>query len=351
MISKKNFLVFFLCFALFGCRSKENKKKLVLYTDTPESLTLQLTNLFEKTHGIEVEEVMEGTSWLMSRMRAEKAYPIADVFMGASGTVPGVVGAKEDLFESYTPKEWENMPVRDGKFLLRDQNWKWVTFGFASLGLAYSKKTLQPQDLPKTWENLADPQWKGEITIWDPSVSGTATLFIASCVLRYVNRGETEGKAMDFLRGFYKNIKKYAEDGPPAFSVNKGIVKLGIHLDNQFIFYKNQLKDKTDQEALCFYLPNQSAILSDPVALVAHAPHPEEAKLFIDFLLTPEAQKILSSTFWIRSKEGKISLPESHPYAKESAGLIKDKAMDLDFNWLAANFDRIRVYWQNHVEE
>lgn len=335
---------------LSSCGPKIKQPRIILYTDTPESLTLELTRLFEETHGIEVEEVMEGTSWLMSRLRAEKAYPIADVFMGASGTVPGVIGAREGLFASYRPKGWEALSVRDGKLLLRDKDWKWVAFGFASLGLAYSRSTTPTKDLPKTWEELGNPAWKETLTIWDPSISGTASLFLATSMSRFIQRGESEEEAWRFLAGFYRSIKRYAEEGPPAFSVGKGIVRLGVHLDNQFIFYKEQLKNPKEKESLEYYLPQQSAILADPVALVAGAPNPQEAKLFIDFLLSPEAQKILSSTFWIRSPDGRVSLPERHPYASRGAGALLAQAMDLDFDWLSNNFDRIRIYWQNHIE-
>ncbi|MBI4063085.1 MAG: extracellular solute-binding protein [Elusimicrobia bacterium] len=353
--------VAFVAFSASSCSSRQSKRKLVLYTDTPESLTLELTKRFEELYGIEVEEVLEGTSWLLTRLRAEQNHPIADVFMGASGTVPGVIGKREGLFAPYIPKNFENLPVQGGKLKLRDEDWYWTGFGFAALGLAYDKTRTPWDELPNAWPDLAQPKWKGELTIWDPSVSGTATLFLVASLWRYVGQGRPEEEGWDNLRGFYRNLKKYAEEGPPAFSVSKGLVRLGVHLDNQFLYYRKKVKEGASD--LSFYLPQESPILSDPLALVAQSPHPQEAKLFIDFVLSPAAQDILSTTFWIRDAKGRACLPADHPYLEAAGGskdfnsrclagqiLIKD-ALEMDFDWMAASFDRARVYWQNHVEE
>lgn len=336
-------------FLLVGCRSHGREKKVVLYTDTPESLTLELAKLFEEKHGIKVEAVMEGTSWLMTRLRAERARPIADVFMGASGVLPGVIGAREGWLDRYVPVGWENLPEKEGKLWLRDREWKWVGFGFASLGLAYSLKHTTAEELPERWEDLSQPQWKSSLTIWDPSVSGTATLFLASFLQRARLAGRGEAAGWEDLRGFYRNLKKYAEEGPPAFLVAQGLVRLGVHLDNQFLYYRR--KAKISAQELRFYLPEQSVILTDPVALVSGAPHPQEAKLLIDFFLSPSAQEILSRTFWVRSAAGELRLPSEHPYAGVAAAELLARALTLDIDWMANNFDRARIYWQNEIEE
>lgn len=334
----------------FGSCSQEKKRKLILYTDTPEALTLELTGLFEKQHGIEVEEVMEGTSWLLTRLRAERGHPIADVFMGASGTVPGAIGAREELLAVYQPQVLGQLPVIESGLQLRDPQWRWVGFGFASLGLAYSLTTLQPQELPQSWDNLSDPQWHQDLTIWDPSVSGTATFFLASSLWRAISEGRGENGGWEFLKGFHRNLKKYSEEGPPAFIVAKGIVKLGVHLDNQFIYYKGKLKQGGD--SLMFHLPKPYLVVTDPVGLVQGAPHAQEGRLFIDFLFSQEAQQILARNFWIRDHEGHLIAPAQHPLgALIAQSHFQDSVQKFDFDWLAQNFDRIRVHWQNHIEE
>ncbi|MBI4369307.1 MAG: extracellular solute-binding protein [Elusimicrobia bacterium] len=385
-VCRRFFLV--LCLSLSACSGRNESRRVVLYTDTPESLTLELAGLFEKEYGIKVEAVMEGTSWLMTRLRAERVRPIADVFMGASGTIPGVIGSREGFLASFAPRGWESLPIREGKLQLRDPQWRWVAYGFASLGLAYSRKYTKDEELPRRWEDLSDPKWKGALTIWDPSVSGTATLFLVSSLERATANGRGEEAGWDDLRGFYRNLKKYAEEGPPAFLVANGLVRLGVHLDNQFLYYGR--KTKASPEELRFYLPPQSPILTDPVALVEGAPHPEEGKLLIEFLLSSEAQEILNRTFWVRQGPGLYRLPKEHPYSEvqsrisvsgasgagSSANGPKSKvrsrgikigkntalrpggaeellegALDMDFEWMAANFDRARIYWQNNIED
>ncbi|MBI2070432.1 MAG: extracellular solute-binding protein [Elusimicrobia bacterium] len=339
---------FFLFFLLLinGCRSRDTRK-LVLYTDTPESLTLELARRFEEKHGIKVEAVMEGTSWLMTRLRAEQGRPIADVFMGASGTVPAMVLAREGILSAYTPLGLETMPTQEGPLWLRDPQWRWVGFGFASLGLVYDRHEIPKGELPEHWDELADAKWKQGLTIWDPSVSGTATSFLVASLWRLISAGRGEEGGWAFLEAFHQNLKKYAEEGPPAFLVAHGVVRLGLHLDNQFLYYRRKVKE--NREKLSFYLPRPVFVFTDPVGLVADAPHPDEGKLFIDFLHSPEAQAILSSTFWVKDDRGRIILPPEHPYS-DSRQLV-NSALVMNFEWMAENFDRARIYWQNHVEE
>ncbi|MEK7288074.1 MAG: extracellular solute-binding protein [Elusimicrobiota bacterium] len=348
---------------LASCDASSHQRKLVLYTDTPESLTLKLTDIFEKKYGIEVEEVMEGTSWLMTRLRAERARPIADVFMGASGTVPGVLGAREGIFFPYTPIAAQAWPWKQGKLQLRDKDWKWFAFAFASLGLVYSSAAVAALELPPTWESLAEPRWRGQLTMWDPSVSGTSTLFLVSSLERAINHGLGEEGGWKFLSGFYHNLKKYSEGGPPLLDVAHGVVRMGLHLDNQFLYYRQ--KSGPTGASVSFYLPPESPVLSDPAALVAGAPHPAEARLFLTFLLSEEAQRILGTTFWVRDASGRVHLPTGHPYgdkakeAKKVGGKKQDTvarglmetALEMDFERMAAGFDRARIHWQNHIEE
>lgn len=342
----------FALLSFLSCAEDSGKRKVVVYTNTPEGVVAQLAQLFETRYGIEVEAIMEGTSWLLTRLRAERRRPIADVFMGAAGAVPAVLAGRDGLLASYIPSGWEDLPATGDQMALRDSQWRWIGFGFASFGLVYSTAFLNPDEVPQTWDELIHPKWRGELTLWDPSVSGTATYFLVYSLERIRRRGGSEEMGWVYLRGFYKNLKKYAEEGPPAFLVSHGIVKLGVHLDNQFIYYRQ--KASHGKDSLRFHLPKDSPVLTNPIGLVAGAPHAEEGKLFIDFILSPDAQQILAGSFWVRGRDGTIKFPEGYPYGPLFAAdrsRLREFFIELNEESMAAQYDRARIYWQNYIED
>lgn len=330
----------------------DSERKAVVYSSMPEGMAQRLSQAFTQKTGVKVEMVLEGTSWLLTRLRAERRRPIADVFMGAAGSVPAIVAAKEGLLETYTPEGWQDLPLSESNLALRDEQWRWVGFAFAAMGLVYSEEYTSPVEAPKTWDELADPRWRGELTLWDPSVSGTATLFLVFSLQRLIHNGANEDAAWEYLRGFYKNIKKYAEEGPPAFLVTHGMVKVGVHLDNQYLYYVDA--KSYGYEKLRFVLPEGSPVLTNPVCLVAGSSHALQGKMFIDFLLSPEGQAIVGMSFWVRSREGQIHLPQRHPYWARFDGKpaeVTKMAANLDLGYMADNFDKARIHWQNYIED
>ena len=209
------FVIFLLCLSLVGCRlpGGEEGEKVRVYTPFPEMTSKRLKRAFEAKTGIKVVEVKDGTTRLLGRLKAEKARPVADVWYGGGGIVPFMTAAREDLLEPYVPKGYEQMPLRRGNLILRDEEYRWTGMCIIALGYAYNPQIFSEKELPKTWDDLTDPKYKGQIEMWDPSVSGTATLFVGSALQRHINRGEGEEAGWDFLKAYWKNLKGYTVEG------------------------------------------------------------------------------------------------------------------------------------------
>src|SRR5207253_6935582 len=96
-----------LCIALTACgcgkQTASARETVMVYTAFPGRTPDKWAEAFEKKTGIHVEQVREGTTKIYSRLRAEKGYPRADVWIGGGGMVPFITAANQGLLEPYHP--------------------------------------------------------------------------------------------------------------------------------------------------------------------------------------------------------------------------------------------------------
>src|SRR5699024_2188622 len=84
---------------------------------------------------------------------------------------------KEDMLGSYKSPEWEDVPDE-----FKDPDGKWYGWSYWYNELAINTDLTDELDLdiPESWQDLIDPQYKDEIVMPDPSVSGTGYLFVST---------------------------------------------------------------------------------------------------------------------------------------------------------------------------
>lgn len=348
----RNVFVLFLSLLLVGCRipGGDEGEKVVIYTPFPEITAKQLKRAFEAKTGIKVVQVKDGTTRLTGRLRAEKQRPQADVWYGGGGIVPFMAAAEDELLEPYVPKGYEDMPAERGNLILRDKDFRWTGMCIIALGYAYNPQVIPEGEIPETWDALTDPKYRGKIEMWDPGVSGTAMLFLGSSLQRAINRGEGEEAGWEFLRGYWQNLKGYTVEGKPAFNVARGSVGIGIHFEHQVLdFMEEQAGGSVagGSENIAWYLPPDSPVSVDPIALIKNGPNPENGKKYIDFVMSEEGQKIVNRFFF--SVNPDFPPPQGMPDLTIDS--LTDKAQKLDTEWMAENHSRIRKRWQNEVEQ
>lgn len=321
----------------------------MVYTPFPVTIADKWIKPFENETGIHVEQIKEGTTRVYSRLRAEKSNPRADVWIGGGGMVPFITAANEGLLAPYRPKGWENMPEKRGNLVLRDAQWRWVGACIIGLGYAYNPSRLPPEELPKTWDDLADPKWKNEIIMWDPASSGTAMLFLQAALMRSIQKTGNEAAGWKYLKAVYENMPRYCE-GVPSMMVSRNEAKIGIHFEHQVL---EQLEQSSDPAAVAEAQKNlrwtilpDSPVIVDPIALVKNGPDQENGKRFIDFIMSHEGQQILNQLFFVQDPS--FGPPQYLDYTLDQMSAV---AMPLDVVWMGDNFNRARTRWQNDIEK
>jgi iron(III) transport system substrate-binding protein len=149
---------------------------------------------FEKSQGVKVNMTMKGSGEAIAQILAEKANPKTDVWFGGTGD-PHLQAAEQNLSLEYKsptlPKlhDWAQQQAKQSGY-------KTVGIYSGPLGFGYNTELLAKKKLPvpKTWNDLLKPEYKGEIQSANPSSSGTAyTTYTRSGTgpIKAVARGET----------------------------------------------------------------------------------------------------------------------------------------------------------------
>ena len=145
-------------------------------------------------------------------------------------------------------------------------------------------------------------------------------------------------------------MKRYTREGKPAFSVARGDTKIGLHFESQYLEFLDQQRGDDQlshvQDNIAWYLPPESPVIADAIALIKGCPHPENGRRFIDFCLSDKGQKIINRYFFSFNP----TLPPPKGLKGVTLDTLLERAQKLDLEWTAENYDRLRKQWQNTIE-
>jgi iron(III) transport system substrate-binding protein len=292
-----------------------------------------LAKQFEKETGNEVNWIRMSSGETLARLRAEKNNPQADVWWG--GTLdPHSAGALDGLTEPYKPSIFEEIDPR-----FRDPIGDNLVIGVyvGILGFSVNEEALKSMNLPvpRGWDDLIDPKYKGLIGMANPNTSGTALTMLATQVFL---RGEDEG--LEYMKKLHKNISNYTKSGvAPGVLAGRGEIAIAI------IFLHDAVYHAIEGYPVTPIVPVEGTGYEiGGLNLVKGAPHPELGKKFIDWVVSAPVQESLASV-------GSFQLPTNTKakVPKESIPIESVKIVDYDFKWVAENGQRIQDRWTREV--
>jgi iron(III) transport system substrate-binding protein len=209
------------------------------------------------------------------------------------------------------------------------------------LGWAVNEGLLKKmgKPLPKTWDDLAKPDYKGLIAVANPNTSGTAYTELVTILLM---KGEEKG--WDYLAKLHKNTSQYTKSGSaPGQLAGRGEVAIAIVFLHDAIMYADEgfpVKPVAPADGTGYEIGGLS--------LIKGAPHPAIAKKVIDWALTPDVQAIAKDfrSFQLQSTQ-KTPLPAV--VIKHGMDFEHVKTIKYDFLWASQNRDRILKRWTEQV--
>ena len=292
--------------------------ELTVYGSCEEEYLAAACEHFQELYGIKVNYQRLSTGEVQAKIEEEKGNPSADVWFGGT-TDPYNVLAKEDLLEPYAAQNASHL-LSD---MYKDPDGKWYGIYKGILGFMVNTNELTRMNLeaPADWQDLLKPEYKGLIWLSNYNTAGTAKLVINTMIQKY---GHDEG--IQYLVNLDKNIEVYTKSGSgPSKNVGTGECVIGIGFLHDGI---TQIVDNGYENVKLVIPSSGTSFEVGATAIFKGAAHPNAAKLWIEYALSPECVNLAAQN---GSYQFLVIDNATQPEVAMQFGLDPDNVMDYDF--------------------
>lgn len=318
-------VAFGLAFIVTACSGRRNagsqtggaSDEVTIYVSTDRVFSEPILKAYEQKSSVKVNAIYDTeetkSTGLANRLLAEKNNPQADVFW-SNEPVRTLILKNRKVLAPYQSPNAEGIPP-----VFKDPEGYWTGFSARSRVIVYNTKFVKPEDAPKSVLDLADPKWKGQVAIADPRF-GTTSFHVAAL---YAELGDE--RADEFFRKLKANdVKIVSANSIVRDMVARGEVKVGL-TDTDDV--NVALEDK---QPVAMVFPDRDGmgvpVMPNMLSLIAGAPHAEAGKKLIDYLVSPEVERMLA-----QSEAVQIPLHSGVEGPKNMPPISSIKPMTLDY--------------------
>ena len=291
--------------------------ELVVYGSSEEAHVAAVVKQFGEMYGIKTSYMRLSTGEVQAKITEENGNPSADVWFGGTTDPYNEVSAA-GLLEAYEARNAGNL-VGD-QYRDKDGNWYGVYKGI--LGFMVNTEELDRLGIPapEGWDDLLKPEYKGLIWMSNPNTAGTAKLIINTMVQM---KGHDE--AMKYFVELDKNVAQYTKSGSgPSKKVGIGecVIGIGFLHDGitQILMGYDNIKLIIPKEGTSYEI--------GATAIFKGAKHPNAAKLWIEYCLTPVAVDIAKEH---DAYQFLVLKNATQPKEATDFGLDPDNVIEYDF--------------------
>jgi iron(III) transport system substrate-binding protein len=296
-----------------------------------------IQTVFAKSTGIRVNMSLKGSGEALAQLIAERANPKTDVWFGGTGD-PHLQAAEQSLTLEYKSPALSQLHGWAQQQAAQSQ-YRTVGIYSGPLGFGYNSELIAKKKLPvpKSWNDLLNPGYKGEIQVANPASSGTAYTMVATLVQLM-----GEEKAFDYMKALHKNISQYTRSGTgPIKAVARGETTVSISFVHDGPGEKMQgfpVETITPAEGTGAEIGSMS--------IIKGARNLEAAKKFYEWALTPQAQQ-----FGAAAKQFQLPSNKATPVDPRVPDFKKIKFIDYDYAKYGASAERRRLIarWEKDV--
>jgi iron(III) transport system substrate-binding protein len=302
-------------------------RTVTIYVSTDRVFSEPVLREYERRSGVKVNPVYDTeetkSTGLANRLLAEKARPQADVFW-SNEPVRTLVLRSRDVLAPYKSSSADGIPGA-----LRDPDGYWTGFSARMRVIAYNTKLVKPDEAPKSVFDLADSRWRGHVAIADPRF-GSTSFHVAAL---YAIAGDQ--KMDDFFRRLKENGVRVVDGNSVVRDlVVRGEVKVGL-TDTDDVNVALE-----DGQPIAMVLPDKEGlgvpVMPNMVSLIVNAPHPDEGRRLIDYLVSSDVERQLA-----QSEAVQIPLHTGVPGPKNIPPIDTFKPMTLDYAKAAARVEEV----------
>ena len=282
------FFIIGLCLTLMSCSAPDSQSTsgndsptsssstVVVYSPHGPEMGKDYEKLFEAAYPhIDVQWLDMGSQDVYNRISAEQQRPSCDVWWGGPSTM-FMKAAQQGFLAPYTPT-WAS-GVGEG---FKDTAGHWYGTYNTPIAIIFNTRHYTRNTVPQRWDDLLTPPWNQKIALRFPLPSGTMRTFIGSVMIRQ----GSDDAGIAWLKQLHAATKAYPKS--PQLLFDK--IKRNPDLISVWIAPDAVLQREINGYPFDFHIPAQAPVLTEAIAIVAKAPHRENAELFYEFVTTQQA--------------------------------------------------------------
>jgi len=267
------------------------EKVLNLYSSRHYETDEALYTNFTKRTGIKINRIEGGEDALIERVRNEGDKSPADVLI----TVDAGRLWRAEQFGLFQPVKSK---VLDSRLPAAYRHPDGLWFGFSARAriIAYSKERVKPGEIA-SYEDLANPKWKGKICT--RSASHVYNLSLMSSLVNYLGEAKTE----EWAKAVAANLARAPRGGDTDQLKGVAAGECDLALSNTYYYVRLLKSQKPDEKAIAdkvgVILPNQkdrgTHMNISGAGVLKHAPNRAAAVLFLEYLASDDAQNYFAN--------------------------------------------------------
>jgi iron(III) transport system substrate-binding protein len=242
---------------------------------------------FTKQTGIKINRIEAGEDPLIERIRSEGERSPADVLITVDA---GRLWRAEQL-GLFQPVKSAVLESRIPESF-REPGGRWYGFSLRARVIAYNKSKVRPGEIA-TYEQLADPKWKGRVCM--RSSTNIYNLSLMGALINHLGEQKAEGWA----RGVHANLAHQPKGGDTDQLKAVASGACDVTISNQYYYARLARSNKPEEREVAGKLgivfPNQGTtgthVNVSGAGVMKNAPNREAAIKFLEYLASDEAQR------------------------------------------------------------
>ncbi|TFG34848.1 thiamine ABC transporter substrate-binding protein [Candidatus Thorarchaeota archaeon] len=274
---------------------------------------------FEEKYGIDIKFVLleADANFIVSKLKAEAANPVADVVIG----IDNILILQETARSVLEPYESPNLAYINQSLIdALDPEHYLTPFDFGLVSLIYSKNTINTTSLPQlnnlTFADLSNPTLASALVTEDPRFSSPGLAFLLSQIAVYEKILEEDWKTWwDDVKGLI-DVEEGWTEAWSAWETDP-TKHLLVSYGTDPAYSANYLGTAPDTAVAPLYYNGKhwAWMQVEGVGLVKNGPNPELGKAFIDYCLNITVQQEIPLNQWMFPVRTDFDLPSVFDYA------------------------------------
>ena len=268
------------------------QQRVVIYSSNDATLNKLVAAEFTKATGVQADVVSAGSGVVIKRVETEKERPQGDIVWGISRSL---LQTNAQHFDSYTSQHKNAVPAE-----FRDPQDRWIGTNLHLLVVLQNTKSVPDAQGPKSWEDLTNAKWKGNVAFTDPANSGSAY----SNVTLLVDMWGGGNTGWDKVSKLIANTKMLNRSSLVFQGVGNGEYGLGISLE-----YAGYLWANNGAPVKVIYPSDGTIAQMEGVAVIKGGPNTAGARQFVDYVNRKDVREMILKETFRRPARQDLDLP------------------------------------------